>query len=264
VYRAVYFDLDGTLLAPDGAPRPATLRVLEKLRARDVVIGIATGRRAMTSRAIARDAGVNAPAILCNGARILDASFTRTLFARDLPLDVARDAVDLAIAHRVHTCAYVEDALLVDVRVPRKYGDALLAGYPRETVDLSAAMTTQPTKLLFVDEPDALEMLSLALRAMWGHDGPSLVRSHPHFLEVLPRGVSKGAALPTALQPLGIALSEVIAFGDEHNDVEMLAAAGLGIAMDNAPPDVKAVAARSIGGHDTDAIAEVLTSIFGL
>jgi hydroxymethylpyrimidine pyrophosphatase-like HAD family hydrolase len=84
---------------------------------------------------------------------------------------------------------------------------------------------------------------------------PTLVRSSPRFLELLPDGAGKGAMFMEALALLGVAPSRAAAFGDEHNDMDMLRAAGHSFAMAGAPAAVRAAALRTIDGNDTDAIA---------
>jgi hydroxymethylpyrimidine pyrophosphatase-like HAD family hydrolase len=69
-----------------------------------------------------------------------------------------------------------------------------------------------------------------------------VVRSEPTYLEILPAGVNKGAALSKVSEITGVPLSDMAAFGDSNNDVEMIEAAGLGVAVGNALDNLKAVA----------------------
>ncbi len=77
----------------------------------------------------------------------------------------------------------------------------------------------------------------------------------------MPSGISKGARLLSFAAERAIAPDEIVAFGDNYNDITMLAAVGLGVAMGNADDTVKARAKRSIGSNDSDAIAEVLDAL---
>ena len=84
------------------------------------------------------------------------------------------------------------------------------------------------------------------------------VQSEPTYLEILPPGISKGTALGEMLDVLGVAAGEVIAVGDNWNDLEMIEAAGLGVAMGHAPDGVRARADHVCGTADEEGVREVL------
>ncbi|MBI4390754.1 MAG: HAD-IIB family hydrolase, partial [candidate division NC10 bacterium] len=100
-------------------------------------------------------------------------------------------------------------------------------------------------------------------RARRGLPGPPphLVRSEPTYLEVLPPGVNKGAALAELARQLGIPLDQVVAFGDNLNDLEMVEAAGFGVAVGNAHPDVKARADLVAGTNNEGGMAAVIREV---
>ena len=78
------------------------------------------------------------------------------------------------------------------------------------------------------------------------------------------RGVSKGNALKITAERHGLPLDEVIAIGDSYNDISMIKAAGIGIAVGNAPPAVKKEADIIAGNHDNEGVSTVLAEIFGI
>ena len=85
-----------------------------------------------------------------------------------------------------------------------------------------------------------------------------LVSSEANYLEILPAGVSKGNALKYLAEYLRIPLREIIAVGDNLNDVEMLSEAGLGVAMGNAHPELKKVADHVTDSNDNDGVAKLI------
>jgi Cof subfamily protein (haloacid dehalogenase superfamily) len=112
-------------------------------------------------------------------------------------------------------------------------------------------------KILIIDEKKDFAPIISRLR----HDADQLcewVQSEPTYLEVLPLSVSKGSALKLLAGRLGIGLHEVIAIGDHLNDVEMIRQAGLGVAVDNAHPLLKAHARYVAKSHLEHAVAEVI------
>lgn len=267
-YAAVYFDLDGTLLGPDGEIPDVVRGAIARVKARGIRIGIATGRRATTAVPYATAIGVDAPCILFNGARVVDADLTTTLSSASLPLAPARQIVGRVLAAGIHVVAYVGERLLVDVRSPRAAVPVgALARSSHDVVDL-ASLAAPPTKLLFVHEDARLDALRSQLQTEAQRllpAGAHLVRSGPRFLELLPDGVHKGHGLRTCAARLGIDPAAIVAIGDDENDREMLTTAGLGLAMGHAPAPVRAAARRIVGGavrDDGEALAAALDDIF--
>ena len=139
-----------------------------------------------------------------------------------------------------------------------------IAHAAREPVDLGR-LDAAPVKLLFVDEPGRLARVrdTLVDEALLP-PGAHLVRSAPRFLELLPDGVHKGAGLARCAAQLGVAVDTIVAIGDDENDREMLSMAGLSFAMGHAPPSVRAVAQRVVGGDvhdDGTALARALAEL---
>ena len=85
--------------------------------------------------------------------------------------------------------------------------------------------------------------------------------SAPWFLEVMPKGINKGIGVERICEDMGITMSEVVAFGDSFNDLPMIKSVGMGIAMGNAEPELKAVAAMVTDDCDSDGIAKALRTL---
>ena len=95
---------------------------------------------------------------------------------------------------------------------------------------------------------------------------PALIASrwHPCFADVNPRGVTKASGIASFAREMGIGIDETVAFGDGGNDVPMLEAAGLGVAMGNASDEVKARAGYVTASVDDDGLAQALEYIMSL
>jgi len=117
-----------------------------------------------------------------------------------------------------------------------------------------------PVKILLIGPDERLDAVAAAYRAggFGAEDLPHLVRSEATYLEIQPRGVTKGAGLVRVCKLLGIPPSAAIAFGDNLNDLEMIQAAGLGVAMGNAHADLKRAARMVAPSNDEDGVAAVL------
>ena len=261
-YELLLFDLDGTLLGPDGAIRPATLQALQTVMAGGVQVGFATGRPPRGVRPFVEALAPNGPVILLNGGMLWDAAAALPIATVSMPRPDALAALEIAAELGIHANLYVGDDLFIAEPSPTSRESEEKDGVPHQAVgDLAAFLrseTRQPLKVLLIhEEPEAFEGFERRFRATT-RAGCTLVRSERTYLEVLPPGVTKGAALADVEAAYGIAPSRVVAFGDSLNDLELLVAAGLGIAMANAHPLLRERADLVIGPHGSDAIADFL------
>jgi hydroxymethylpyrimidine pyrophosphatase-like HAD family hydrolase len=89
-----------------------------------------------------------------------------------------------------------------------------------------------------------------------------LIHSEWNYLEIMQAGVNKGQTLKRIESHYQIPCSQIISFGDNLNDLDLIRFSGLGVAMGNAHSDLKKIAKRTIGHHETDAIHECLSEVF--
>ena len=233
-YRALYFDLDGTLLDPHSKLEPDTLHVLDRLKERGIRVGIATGRMYHSAEPYIRQVGCNAPLILFNGARINRPDRDEAYIQHRLDRKVARLVLQAAKEHRIHVNLYHAHRYFMDSDDP--HGRAFISKehfMPIMVEDLCDLLDADPVKLLLIAHPEKLAGIRPEFDALVGNRA-SLVYSEPEFLEVLPAGVNKGRALREAAALMDMTAADIVAFGDGPNDADMLEAAGLGVAMGNA------------------------------
>jgi HAD superfamily hydrolase (TIGR01484 family) len=121
---------------------------------------------------------------------------------------------------------------------------------------LEPVLADDPHKLLVIGAPERVQ--ALARRVADARLPVHAVQSEPTYLEILPPGVSKGAALAPMLGALGLPAAAVIAVGDNWNDLEMIEAAGLGVAMGHAPAGVRARADHVCGTSAEEGFRQVL------
>lgn len=111
--------------------------------------------------------------------------------------------------------------------------------------------------MLIIDEPEVLDELIPELRVLLGNE-VHITKSKPHFLEIMHHEGTKGHALTFLANHFGCELSETIAIGDSWNDHEMLECAGLGIAMENAIPDLKKLADYITRSNNEDGVKHAI------
>lgn len=259
---AVYLDMDGTTLGPDGRVRPATIRALERYRACGGRVGVATGRVLDQVTPHLGDLRPDLPIILYNGAVMMSPDGARTLYEEKLEPAALRAALEAC-----RDLPGIEAVVLQ--RADATFIDRDAAAYFRDTVpdwelgadaadpDLFAASGGDAVKLLLFVVPAQAEAVRDGLLAAVGPAARAVITSGI-TVEVLAPGVSKAGPIRLALEAAGIAPTDVLTVGDSGNDVEMLRDLGLGVAMGNCRPEACAAATARIGPNDTDAIAELL------
>ena len=256
-FRLCYFDVDETLLDERQVIVPALADAIARCHAAGIRLGLATGRMLESARPYATAIGADAPLILYNGARVQDAATGEVLYDRTVDLQDARRALALVRGLGLHVNVYLDDRIFIERETATSLESARKDGVRQRPVgDLLAFLDRPPTKLLVIgDGPDLDRLWTLF------DDEPhsaTLVRSEPTYLEFLPEGASKGVALAEVSRLTGVPLAQVAAFGDSNNDTQMLVRAGLGVAVANALPAVKAASDYVTARERGEGVAEAL------
>jgi Cof subfamily protein (haloacid dehalogenase superfamily) len=257
-YRLVVVDLDGTARSRRLGITPGVRDAIAAARARGVRVCVATGRMWRSAEPWVRALGVDSPAILYNGGQVLDFEAQRTLYERRLPAAAARAALELIRRDPdVQPHLYVDDRVLVERLHPLTEAYTADDGLTAEVVpSFESFLAADPHKILTIGPELHIAGLERSVRS----SGLPLhaVQSEPVYLEILPPGVSKGEALRAMLETLGLTAAETIAVGDNWNDVEMIEAAGLGVAMGHAPDGVRARADYVCGTAEEEGVRQVI------
>jgi Cof subfamily protein (haloacid dehalogenase superfamily) len=256
--RLVAFDLDGTLLGSERTLSPRNRAAVAGLVARGVRVVICTGRPPRTTRTFAEQLALVDLAIVYNGGAVYNFAEERALARFDFPSEVARTAVARLRAEHPGVMCGLESAYGWFVDAGRyeivRQGTVPYETEPDGVGDIVDFMQEEVTKLLFWHPSTPTEALARTLADLPVHATWSM----PGLLEVVGPEVNKRAALARVAAELGIGAHAVAAFGDQHNDREMLAWAGFGVAMGNADGEVQALADWVAGHADDDGVAEVV------
>jgi hypothetical protein len=172
---------------------------------------------------------------------------------------VARDTLAWAADHGVHAQCYADDTLYVDQidRFSKRYTD-LARVEPVLVPSLRAAFAERPTvKVVLVDDPERASQHLIALHALLG-ERAYITRSHVDFVEVIDPSVNKGEALAFIARRYDVPLDETLAIGDAWNDVPLLDAAAVGVAMGSGPPELLEHADHVVADVAHDGVAEAL------
>jgi hydroxymethylpyrimidine pyrophosphatase-like HAD family hydrolase len=280
--RLVALDIDGTLVGEDLIVGPRTRAAVAAALTRGVRVSLVTGRMASSAIRFADVLGLTEPIVAYQGGLIRAMPSDRALrrwheaaaateaasppvgellVHHPVPADVARDAIIWSREHGLDPHANHLERFILRADDPRAEDYSAFMGARAELVpDLAAAMAHSVTKILSVGEsPVPLALLDEARRAFAGRADVTI--SHPRFLEFIAPGVSKGRALRWLAQRAGVPLANTLAIGDQWNDLEMLQAAGHGVAMPSAPAQVRAAARYLAPPVAREGAAEILEAL---
>jgi Cof subfamily protein (haloacid dehalogenase superfamily) len=233
-YRLLACDLDGTLMGEDTIIHAAVRRALAAAQALGVAVTLATGRSFAGALPFARELNISLPLICHQGGCVQHPLSGALLYQAAMERDLLRQVVELARARDWHLVIYFgDDFYLTELRYPLSFYHAMIGSNPHRVDDLAGVVGAHeqaPTKFILVADKDQADRIQAEMRARFGRQ-MVVVRSHDFFVEGNPLGVNKGNALRLLAAELDVPQEQVMAIGDQANDVAMIAWAGLGIAM---------------------------------
>ncbi|TCJ22002.1 HAD family hydrolase [Nocardioides jejuensis] len=255
-------DLDGTLLHTDGTVTAYTREVLAELDARGVPVVFVTGRPIRWMDALWEHVGGHGLAICSNGGIVYDVARHEVRTALTIEPEVCLE-VGRVLRRRIPGTTFALEktggfALSEDFRALGVVSPDIPRGSLSEIVD-----TTVVKLLAKHDEmaPDAFwhlveEYVGSLVTTTWSSSGA--------LVEMSAKGVTKASTLQRLATELGVEATDVVAFGDMPNDIDMLLWAGTSYAMENAHPSVRRVATHVAPPNDVDGVAVTLAGLFGL
>lgn len=264
--KIVFLDIDGTLVNSEKKITPATRAALLRIQNSGVKLAIASGRPSKGVVPFAdeleldRHSGYILP---FNGCNIINYQTGETVYANTLSMDTVKRAYDTAREYGLELITYKGDVILSETDDnPYLLIEARINKMDVEKVpNVYEAITEAPVKCLILGDGDYLGKIEPEIREKIGA-GANVFRSEPFFIEVVPEGLDKAAAIAELIKKIGIEQSETIAFGDGFNDISMVEYAGLGVAMSNGCDRIKEIADRIAPDNDSDGIAAVINDIF--
>ncbi len=257
-YKLIAIDIDDTLLNDRHDITPATRNALKLAVDQGVIVTLATGRMYASAKQIAGSLQLDVPLITYQGSLVKTLLEGEVLYERCVPEDSAVKLYEYCEANDLHLQLYVNDLLYVKEANAKADAYAKLSNIPyRVERDFASLVRKPSTKLLIIDEPDILDGHIPILRGILGPD-VHITKSKPNFLEVVHREGTKGDALRFLASRYGCRMEETIAIGDSWNDLEMIEAAGLGVAMGNAVAPLKERADFITSSNNEDGVGRVI------
>jgi Cof subfamily protein (haloacid dehalogenase superfamily) len=260
--RLIAVDLDGTLLDSRGKVSERNRLALDTARRLGVQVALVTGRRFRDSRPIALELGLDIPVIAHNGALTKHARTLETVAVLPLPLAAARDA--LSIGRKMGADALLSDdhaglGILVYDRLSgenaavhkyiawarRIHGDEEGSESVRQVESLEDYLNHAPVHLAFSGSCARMKELESLVNSQLGSSVKVLSTVYPEqdftLLDIVNPAASKGSGVAAVAVELGVEREEIMAIGDNYNDLEMLLFAGTGVVMANAPLSLREI-----------------------
>ena len=264
-YRVLVLDLDGTLTNSRKEITDKTKTALQEYQRQGGIVILASGRPAYGIWPLAKELELDqfgGYILAFNGGQITDCRSQKILKRRTIPKEMNGVLYRLAKENQVVILTYGEDCLITEnpedqyvkeeVRINRMEA--------RKVNSFTESVNSPVEKFLMVGDGDYLAGVEVRVKEAVGGN-LSICRSAPFFLEIMPEGIDKSVSLKWLMEYLELGLEELAACGDGFNDLSMIEAAGLGIAMANGQECVKAAADVIAPSNDEDGVAWAVTQL---
>lgn len=262
-YKLICVDMDGTLLNSKKEITRKSLDAIKKAHELGVKLVIATGRIFVSAGYYGDLIGVKAPIIASNGAYVREKDGEKVIFQEYLSMEECSNIVSILKEYNIVPHFYSFDTIytskIIHSSLAYKNANAKLPQNRQVKIEV-----IDDWEKLFLKRPKLIKTMAVdddgdkvlqAKERFLSLDKFEVVSSFSKSFEVMPRGTSKGNAVKKICEYYGVHPSEVIAIGDNENDISMIEYAGLGIAMGNSEEKVKEIADYITESNDRDGVA---------
>lgn len=269
-YKLFVADMDGTLLNDDKKLTEKNIQSIRKLQNFGIQFAIATGRHDSMIKGYLKHIDLQVPVISCNGAIVREPFSDQVFLSEALPKEQSLNVIDICKEKNVDFHIYGHDSIFGESLSNKMlYYQDLNKTLPSD--ERTKLVTVPDCKDIVVNESEPLYKFIIIsdrnnymppiIDRISDIEGLTACQSMPMFCDVMKGGISKAYALQKLSESLGIKRNEIVAIGDQLNDLELIEYAGLGIAVANAEDELKEKAdAVTISDNNEDAVAEAIES----
>ncbi len=257
--KLIVLDLDGTALnSSNFLPNNLKEMLIDLEKMGTSRVTLASGRSISSMKLLASDLGLTAPLVTLNGGVIIDPVTKEIYNEKNLTIEIYKESLHILKILNIDFVVFTSFGVYADK--PSEITDILIK-YTENEIKWTKDFTSikNPVKILFI--PKSKES-NAEIKKQTSFLEIDIIESGFSFTEIVPKGVNKGSALQIVAKMLEMDTKEIIAFGDNENDIEMLQLAGIGVAMGNAPEHVKAKADIIADTNDNDGLYKILEEIF--
>ena len=251
-------DIDGTLMNYDGSYTSRMAKLIEKINSSDCKLVLATGRMFMGADFVAQKFNLNNPIICYQGAVVRTKD--EILWQAPIKNEIVLEIIKYLKEKNIHTHVYNNDTLYVEddnKRIMSEYCDNRGTTYV-VIEDFSELKLNDVPKILGVIEDKTL-MQEIKTELTQKYKGVlTIVQSPPIYLEINDIGASKGKALDFLKEHLNLSDNEVIATGDQDNDIELLEHAGIKVCVGSSSQKLKEIAQYHCSSVNSDELVDLI------
>ena len=280
LYKMIAIDIDGTLLNSKNELSENTKRVLKEASDRGVFVVLTSGRISKNIVNFCNQIGANKYLIAENGASIINLETGELEYSKYISKEIANKVIDVCEENSIYYMVYTQEELIVkNIKYmslffykqnynPNARIKQVVAGR-----DYINSVDSNITKLMICDEDrsiyrsiinklkeikeiDILPVPHTSEKKLIVDGEEKIIRYS--YADISAKGANKWTAVEYLANKLGIKKNEIIAIGDNINDMHMIYNAGLGVAMSNGSPYVKKVANKVAPSNDNDGVAQIV------
>ena len=264
MYKLVAIDLDGTLLNNSKEISERNIRAIQEACRKGVKIVICSGRVFSGARVYAKQIGVTGPVIACNGAVITKDIGGELMYASYMNRSDCLKIIDICKKYNTYYHVYAGNVMLTEkLEGPSlRYYERNKTLLPEDRIKIEVVADmkeklrdTDEIVLKFIIITQDLDIMKKARAESETLSNVTIMSSNYDNFEIMNKGVNKGDSLRQLAEMLDISPDEVMAIGDNENDLTMLSYAGLGVVMDNAESSIKEAADYITLSNEDDGVA---------
>jgi Cof subfamily protein (haloacid dehalogenase superfamily) len=265
-YRVIALDLDGTLLTQTKQILPESIEVLAQARRQGVKVVIVTGRHHVAIRPFYHALELDTPALCCNGTYMYDFSQQQVMKSNPLTLPQSLRVIELLKEYNVHSLMYTDSAMTYEepddtiarwgvwsARLPESQRPNII-----QVARFDDAAKQAGAIWKFATMSNDIDSLHSFSQVIENELNLTCEFSWHNQMDIAQTGNSKGNLLKSWVTQQGLDMNNVIAFGDNFNDLSMIEMSGLGVAMENSADDIKAKADLVTTTNESAGIADVI------
>ncbi|MBQ8459457.1 HAD family hydrolase [bacterium] len=236
--KMVATDIDGTILNWGDGFSPAVIECIHKLSQQDIKVVLVTGRMHSSAMHVANELGLKTPIISYQGGLIKDFE-GNTLYQQNLNSNYAKKIIKWAGVNNIHINLYIDDKLYVqeDNDIIKYYVNGKHIDYTVCSFD--ELKVENVNKILAIDLSDAQKVTSWVEELQNRYPDLYIVKSTPYFCEIGSAEAKKSLGVEFLCKLWGLKKEEVLTIGDQNNDIDLIQAGGIGVAMGNGTPELK-------------------------
>jgi Cof subfamily protein (haloacid dehalogenase superfamily) len=266
--KAIAIDLDGTLLDSRSEISARNRKAIEHCLSKRVPVILATARTERSIiKLVGRDLSSNCSLITLNGAIVKGAQPLAGYFKENIDPEIVREITNIVLKTEPDVRITIEiDGFLFGCNIqsgPNELWE-INAATPDMVCTIEEAIDKIPSKIAVNGLGRNLSVLAKQISEIFGNSVNVIQSDNMKFLNIPSIKASKTIGLKRLLDSQRISLEELVAFGDDFPDMDMLTSSGISIAMANAIPEIMAVAKYQTASNDEDGVAIALEKIFNI